>query len=45
MGYGARDQESVFPLDAPLKLLRDKYSHGLRQRIGGADERRAETSA
>ncbi len=34
MGYGARDKESVFPLDAQLNLPRDKYSHGLRQRVG-----------
>ncbi|MCP4288416.1 MAG: ISKra4 family transposase, partial [Gammaproteobacteria bacterium] len=34
MGYGACDKESVFPLDAQLNLPRDKYSHGLRQRVG-----------
>jgi hypothetical protein len=34
MGYGARSQDSVFPLDAQLNLPRDKYSHGLRQRVG-----------
>jgi hypothetical protein len=34
MGYGERGQESVFPLDARLNLPRDKYSHGLRQRVG-----------
>ncbi|MCP4208110.1 MAG: ISKra4 family transposase [Shimia sp.] len=34
MGYGARGKESIFPLDAQLNLPRDKYSHGLRQRVG-----------
>jgi hypothetical protein len=34
MGYGARGHDSVFPLDAQLNLPRDKYSHGLRQRVG-----------
>ena len=33
-GYGARGQKSVFPLDAQLNLARDKYSHGLRRRVG-----------
>jgi hypothetical protein len=30
-GYGGRDLESVFPLDAELNLPPDKYSHGLRE--------------
>jgi len=30
-GYGARDLESVFPLDAELNLPLDRYSHGLRK--------------
>jgi hypothetical protein len=34
LGYGARGQPSVFPLEAPLNLPRDKYSHGLRRRVG-----------
>ncbi len=34
MGYGARSQQSVFPLDGQLNLPRDKYSHGLRRRVG-----------
>ena len=34
LGYGARGQASVFPLDAQLNLPRDKYSHGLRLRVG-----------
>jgi hypothetical protein len=34
MGYGARGHDSVFPLDAQLNLPRDKYSHGLRRRVG-----------
>jgi hypothetical protein len=34
LGYGARGQASVFPLDAQLNLPRDKYSHGLRRRVG-----------
>ena len=29
-GYGGRDVDSVFPLDAELNLPPDKYSHGLR---------------
>jgi hypothetical protein len=32
-GYGGRDLESVFPLDAELNLPPDKYSHGLREMI------------
>jgi hypothetical protein len=38
LGYGARVQDSIFPLDAPLNLLRDKYSHGLRRRVGERPE-------
>jgi hypothetical protein len=34
IGYSARGKESVFPLDAQLNLPRDKYSHGLRRRVG-----------
>lgn len=34
MGYGAPGQESIFPLDAQLNLAKDKYSHGLRRRVG-----------
>jgi hypothetical protein len=30
-GYGGRDLESIFPRDAELNLLPDKYSHGLRK--------------
>jgi hypothetical protein len=30
-GYGGRNLESVFPLDAELNLPPDKYSHGLRE--------------
>jgi hypothetical protein len=30
-GYGGRDRDSVFPLDAELNLPPDKYSHGLRE--------------
>lgn len=30
-GYGARDLDSVFPLDAELNLPPDRYSHGLRE--------------
>ncbi len=33
-GYGACDKANVFPLDAQLNLPKDKYSHGLRQRVG-----------
>ena len=33
MRYAARGQNSIFPLDAALNLPRDKYSHGLRQRV------------
>jgi hypothetical protein len=33
-GYGAPDVGSVYPLDAELNLPADKYSHGLRQRVG-----------
>lgn len=36
LGYGGRGQASVFPLDAQLNLPRDKYSHGLRRRMGEA---------
>ena len=32
-GYGAPGLESVFPLDAELNLLPDKYSHGLREAL------------
>jgi hypothetical protein len=34
LGYGARGKDRVFPLDAQLNLPKDKYSHGLRQRVG-----------
>jgi hypothetical protein len=34
MGYGAHGKASVFPLDGQLNLPADKYSHGLRQRVG-----------
>jgi hypothetical protein len=33
LGYGARGEESVFPLDGELNLPRDSYSHGLRRRL------------
>src|SRR5919197_3166091 len=32
-GYGARGEESIFPLDGELNLPRDSYSHGLRRRL------------
>jgi hypothetical protein len=31
LGYSARGEESVFPLDGELNLPRDSYSHGLRR--------------
>ncbi|MEN8131998.1 MAG: hypothetical protein ABFS45_17815 [Pseudomonadota bacterium] len=34
MGYGAQGKASVFPLDGQLNLPTDKYSHGLRRRVG-----------
>ncbi|MCP4209042.1 MAG: ISKra4 family transposase, partial [Shimia sp.] len=34
MGYGAPGKASVFPLDGQLNLPTNKYSHGLRQRVG-----------
>ena len=33
LGYGARRERSLFPLDAELNLPLDKYSHGLRCRV------------
>lgn len=33
LGYGARGEESVFPLDGELNLPRDSYSHGIRRRL------------
>jgi hypothetical protein len=33
LGYGARGEERVFPLDGELNLPRDSYSHGLRRRL------------
>ena len=33
LGYGARGEESIFPLDGELNLPRDSYSHGLRRRL------------
>ena len=33
LGYGARGEGSVFPLDGELNLPRDSYSHGLRRRL------------
>lgn len=33
-GYGTPGVSSLFPLDAQLNLPPDKYSHGLRQRVG-----------
>jgi hypothetical protein len=42
-GYGGRDVDSLFPLDAALNLPPDKYSHGLRavlveEVVGGSFE-------
>lgn len=34
IGYSAPGKASVLPLDAQLNLPPDKYSHGLRQRVG-----------
>ena len=33
IGYNVRGKSSVFPMDAELNLPKDKYSHGLRQRV------------
>jgi hypothetical protein len=33
LGYSARGEESIFPLDGELNLPRDSYSHGLRRRL------------
>jgi len=33
LGYGARRERSLFPLDVELNLPPDKYSHGLRCRV------------
>lgn len=33
-GYSAHGLSSVFPLDEALNLTADKYSHGLRRRVG-----------
>lgn len=33
LGYGARGEGSVFPLDGELNLPRDSYSHGIRRRL------------
>jgi hypothetical protein len=33
LGYSARGEESVFPLDRELNRPRDSYSHGLRRRL------------
>lgn len=33
IGYSERYKSSVFPMDGELNLSKDKYSHGLRQRI------------
>ncbi|HEX9667452.1 MAG TPA: ISKra4 family transposase [Thermodesulfobacteriota bacterium] len=33
IGYNMRGKSSVFPMDAELNLPKDKYSHGLRQRV------------
>jgi len=35
LGYGGRGLDSVFPLDAQLKLPPDKYAHGLREVLIG----------
>ena len=33
LGYGARGEESVFPLEGELNLPRDSYSHGIGRRL------------
>ena len=34
LGYSGAGLDSVFPLDGALNLARDKYSHGLRSKVG-----------
>jgi hypothetical protein len=34
LGYSGKNLESVFPMDAKLNLPRDKYSQGLRRKVG-----------
>jgi hypothetical protein len=34
LGYGLPGEQSLFPLDGELNLPLDKYSHGMRRRVG-----------